>query len=71
MAIAFPKYYPACQTDDNPGIKSGGNLAVADRSGINQSDCDGPYKNGSRRTSRLGKIAIFLYTGKNYTSIEF
>ena len=29
------------------------------------------YKNVSRISSRFGKIVIFLYIGKNYTSIRF
>ena len=31
---------------------------------------NGPYKNVSNRTSLLGKIAIFVFTGKNHIDFD-
>ena len=80
---AFSKIYPACQTDDN-GIKPGSDLNNADKRAAEPSRAEvwgikeyvfrclnDSYKNVSRMPSLLRKIVIFLYTGKNYTSISF
>ena len=75
---AFSKIYPACQTDDN-GIKPGSDLNNADKRAAEPSraevwgikELNDSYKNVSRMPSLLRKIVIFIYTGKNYTSISF
>ena len=69
--IAFSKLYPVCQTDEN-GIRPGSNLNTADKRvaesprALNNLHLilNDSYKNASRISSLLGKIVIFLYTGK-------
>ena len=83
MPIAFSKIYQACHTDVN-GIKPGSNLNNADKRVSEPSGAvffghkiicirclNDSYNNVSRISSLLGKNVIFLYTGKNYTSIRF
>ena len=74
--------YPACQMDENR-IKPGSNSNAADKRVAEPSRAEfltkifciqclnDSYKNIPRISSLLGKIVIFLYTGKNYTSIRF
>ena len=66
MGIAFPKIYIACHLDEN-GIKPGSNLNTADKGVAEPSRAE----NVSRIHSLLGKIDIFLYTGKNNTSFRY
>ena len=83
MVVAFSKTYPACQTDDN-GIKPGSNLTNADKRAAEPSRAEflgiklsvfnvlnDSYKNVPRISSLLGKIVIFLYTGKIIQVLDF
>ena len=82
MVVAFSKTYPECQTDDN-GIKPGSNLTNADKRAAEPSRAEfghkiicirclnDSYKNVSRISSPLGKIVIFLYTGKIIQVLDF